>query len=454
MPDNIFPDQSKSAFDIKYNQLKILASDALRKFFNRGVVTTTPISQPQTGSGGGDDTPIPPGDSGCKKLYVANLSQTGTANPGVNVYENTIGPIVWSRISTGLYRGTLTDAFPIGRTWVMVDTNYLKGMDDKQVKFNVTVNDDYVEIQSEDGNALSDDVLNNTSIEIRTYCVSEDVVLGDFIISQTSVAILGFIGHFEFQGMSASQTGYVDWGDGSALEAFTSGAGGTMTLEHTYIASGTFTQSFYFDANSVITLFVNGGGGEDVDVIAFSHTDNFTALEKIELFGIVDITNVLPPAATNINGTYYHGSGFGTASSADFTLLPSTVRNLKVWDFTDLITIDNLPTSVNISLDIQRNPLLTTIDYTGTPTSFFALVDNNSLSASTVMSLNMGKAFINTVTQNFSVSDVNAILVHINGFGTSFKFLVITQTPPAPPSGTGATAASALTSRGWTLTTD
>jgi hypothetical protein len=190
MPDNIFPDRSNSQFDIKYNQLKILASDIRSRLFNRGVV----VSTPQTGSSGGDDTPIPPGDSGCKKVYVANLSQSGTANPVASVFENTIGPIVWTRVSTGIYRGTLTDAFTIDGTWVMVDTNYLKALDNKQVKFNVTANNDYVEIQTESGGALANDILDHTSIEIRTYCVSgdgacTDVSIGEFSLSDAFVGV-------------------------------------------------------------------------------------------------------------------------------------------------------------------------------------------------------------------------------------------------------------------------
>lgn len=54
------------------------------------------------------------------KRYVALLSQSGTADPVATVFENTIGPIVWTRVELGDYEGALTDAFPAGKTWVMI----------------------------------------------------------------------------------------------------------------------------------------------------------------------------------------------------------------------------------------------------------------------------------------------------------------------------------------------
>lgn len=44
--------------------------------------------------------------------YVCNLNQVGTANPTVQVLENTIGNIVWTREGVGVYSATLNGAFP------------------------------------------------------------------------------------------------------------------------------------------------------------------------------------------------------------------------------------------------------------------------------------------------------------------------------------------------------
>jgi hypothetical protein len=169
--DNIFPDRSNTPFDIKYNQLKILASDLRARGFNSGQVTSTPVGSPQTGDSGGDDTP-PPGDSGCRKIYVANLTQSVTNDPVATVFENTIGPVVWTRQSTGIYRGTLVSGFPLNATWVMINKKPVFSDDTFRSAFYVTGSADYVEVRTEDasGPSLTDSILSNMSIEIRTYC--------------------------------------------------------------------------------------------------------------------------------------------------------------------------------------------------------------------------------------------------------------------------------------------
>lgn len=53
------------------------------------------------------------------KEYVFILSQSGTAAPAEIVLGyNTIGSIVWSRTTTGVYVGTLGGAFISNKTWV------------------------------------------------------------------------------------------------------------------------------------------------------------------------------------------------------------------------------------------------------------------------------------------------------------------------------------------------
>jgi hypothetical protein len=46
------------------------------------------------------------------KVYTALLNQSGTGAPVPTILENTIGSIVWSRVSTGIYHATLSGAFP------------------------------------------------------------------------------------------------------------------------------------------------------------------------------------------------------------------------------------------------------------------------------------------------------------------------------------------------------
>jgi hypothetical protein len=45
------------------------------------------------------------------KVYTAVMSQSGTNAPQATILENTIGEIIWSRVSAGIYRGTLASGF-------------------------------------------------------------------------------------------------------------------------------------------------------------------------------------------------------------------------------------------------------------------------------------------------------------------------------------------------------
>lgn len=63
---------------------------------------------------------LPPGttmtDLGFQS-YVAKLSQIGTGDPTPTVAGNSLsGAIVWTRTSAGVYRGTLANAFTLGKT--------------------------------------------------------------------------------------------------------------------------------------------------------------------------------------------------------------------------------------------------------------------------------------------------------------------------------------------------
>jgi hypothetical protein len=51
------------------------------------------------------------------KRYIALLAQAADQNPTATVLENTLSAaIVWARTSTGLYTGTLSNAFTVGKT--------------------------------------------------------------------------------------------------------------------------------------------------------------------------------------------------------------------------------------------------------------------------------------------------------------------------------------------------
>ena len=95
------------------------------------------------------------------KSYVALLSQTGTAAPTAIVLENSLGDIVWTRNSIGIYYGTLTGAFQSAKTFARVNPS---------VNFGTTVscyrlNDNVILLTS----VASDSQLSLNPVEIRVY---------------------------------------------------------------------------------------------------------------------------------------------------------------------------------------------------------------------------------------------------------------------------------------------
>ena len=102
------------------------------------------------------------------KKYVALMTQTGTAAPTVIVLENTIGDIVWTRDSTGIYEGTLTGAFTLDKTYAMMSVVLVDGI------VNVfRFSDDVVRVATtnlKNPNANHhDNHLSKNTIEIRVY---------------------------------------------------------------------------------------------------------------------------------------------------------------------------------------------------------------------------------------------------------------------------------------------
>jgi hypothetical protein len=102
------------------------------------------------------------------KKYVALMTQTGTAAPTVIVLENSIGDIVWTRDSTGLYEGTLTGAFTLDKTYAMMSVVLVDGI------VNVfRFSDDVVRVATTNLHnphaAYHDSHLFKNTIEIRVY---------------------------------------------------------------------------------------------------------------------------------------------------------------------------------------------------------------------------------------------------------------------------------------------
>lgn len=105
-----------------------------------------------------------------QRSYIATLSQFETEAPVATVIANGIGiEPVWSRISSGQYRATFTGAaftaelthvISIGRTGGQANTG----------RYNAA---NSVELQTQSLGSYSDNCLENTLVEIRTYITEE-----------------------------------------------------------------------------------------------------------------------------------------------------------------------------------------------------------------------------------------------------------------------------------------
>lgn len=116
------------------------------------------------------------------KVYAALISQAGIADPVVTVLgTNTIGAIVWTRTSAGLYFGTLAGAFVANKTG-LVPGSVNQGITNQDSISNLTferASVNQVRIQSARVTGLNgvdpafidlgDDLINEFFIEIRVY---------------------------------------------------------------------------------------------------------------------------------------------------------------------------------------------------------------------------------------------------------------------------------------------
>jgi hypothetical protein len=103
------------------------------------------------------------------KVYTALMSQTGTNAPTATILENTIGAIVWTRVSAGVYRATLADTFLIDKLFIPCpnggfDSSVNTGGGGTSYKL-ARNNDAIIQLTT----SSADDVLNYTPIEIRVY---------------------------------------------------------------------------------------------------------------------------------------------------------------------------------------------------------------------------------------------------------------------------------------------
>lgn len=101
--------------------------------------------------------------NGGAKIYRAFLNQTGTNAPtAVVVGPNTIGNIVWTRSTTGIYVGTLANAF---QGYVAL----ISKASGSVISLSYSNTSNAINVSSLYNGVASDNVLTNHFIEIRTY---------------------------------------------------------------------------------------------------------------------------------------------------------------------------------------------------------------------------------------------------------------------------------------------
>ena len=101
--------------------------------------------------------------------YVANLNQTGTAAPTVQVLENTIGNIVWVRTGVGQYAASLNGAFPNNlKVWFSKVNSQGLSQTFNATLTHVSANIIYLIVRAADNTTPTDDIYLAT-FEIRVY---------------------------------------------------------------------------------------------------------------------------------------------------------------------------------------------------------------------------------------------------------------------------------------------
>ena len=105
------------------------------------------------------------------KVYTALLTQTGTDAPVATVLENTLGgTVVWSYVDIGTFSGITTGKFLNNKTYLYINSASETGnMLDGLAGVSQISEDEINVITITSGADVSNNILNQASIEIRVY---------------------------------------------------------------------------------------------------------------------------------------------------------------------------------------------------------------------------------------------------------------------------------------------
>ncbi len=102
------------------------------------------------------------------KKYIALITQSGTNAPTVDILENTIGNIVWTRSGVGVYSGTLVGAFTTDKTTVLHKS--VPGDDTDYLWLSTNINEDAIDMNTYLAAVASDNIITfKDVIEITVY---------------------------------------------------------------------------------------------------------------------------------------------------------------------------------------------------------------------------------------------------------------------------------------------
>jgi hypothetical protein len=218
----------------------------------------------------------------------------------------------------------------------------------------------------------------------------------------------------------STTTGSVDWGDATSNNFSSSG---TATVTHTYATPGVYTVTIGLTSPTAdITDFTSS----IAQITAVSGLGNLPNLKTINLhhnqLTTLDLTS--NPELTEISLYNNSLTSINVTNNIKLVTLSASFNNISSIDLTHNTNL--------FLLSIPKNQL-TTVDLSHNSALLKVSVENNNLPVAAI---------------NKALTDLDALGLH-NGTFASFY-----QSPPAPPSGAGATALLNLQNKGWVNTTD
>lgn len=296
--------------------------------------------------------------------------------------------------------------------------------------------------------------------DIGTFISVADLGAIDFRLTETAVTEGEGVRSIQMLSLDGSdQGGYIDWGDG-IIESFVLTSFGSVTLFHNYAEIGTeYTSTVYFLNNASLLGYNDIIVGTTYHrVTGFTVSAAFTnAKGALQLIGVDDVATVIPLHGAFGNFSFMEFSGHPDSSmtALDLSILLSNVDLFEVHDFPLLAAVTNVPTTINTLLNFDSNPNLASITAAG---GTFGACQNITFSSNKdgiiLSTINYSTCTQFSYRQNFSVSQVNAALVGLDGNGLPSGNAFVDQTPDAAPSGAGATAKANLIGKSWSVTTD